>query len=60
MCSRVFGQAREIVHLGAWRSIETLLGESDLLWLVKADGAKGRIHQTKLGISWRSAFIEPD
>jgi len=40
MCSRVFGQAREIVHLGAWRSIETLLGESDLLWLVKLDGAQ--------------------
>lgn len=40
LCSRVFGSAREILHLGAWRSVETLLGESDLLWLVKADGAK--------------------
>lgn len=40
MCSCVFGQAREIVHLGAWRSVETLQGESDLLWLVKADGVQ--------------------
>lgn len=40
MSSRVFGRIREIVHLGAWRSVETLQGESDLLWLVEVDGVQ--------------------
>lgn len=40
MSSRVFGRVREIVHLGAWRSVETLQGESDLLWLAETDGVQ--------------------
>lgn len=40
MALQIFRRVRRIVHVGAWRSIETLQGESDLLWLVETDGVQ--------------------